>query len=110
MGGWDPLSWLERGSDYARAHEVDPLVFIGIYIITTPPFLIVSGWLLHNLKKKRPLEVLLVSWGLLYAAPYLYVIVRGENLAWWMYAALSGLLLGGIGISAFGLRRRLREE
>ncbi|MAA73715.1 MAG: hypothetical protein CMN28_03300 [Salinisphaeraceae bacterium] len=110
MGGWDPLSWLERGSDYARAHDVDPLVFIGIYLITTPPFIFVSGWLLHSLRKKKPLEVLLFLWGLLYCAPYIYVLIEGDNLAWWMYAAMTVLLTGGIGISALGLRRRLREE
>lgn len=91
----------------ARAHEVSPLLFILVYAVSTPPFLFVTGWLFHHIRRERPLEILLFFWALFYSAPYLYVLIVGRHLPVWVYVLVAALILGGLSLAWRGLMRRL---
>lgn len=97
-------------SGIAQAHEVSPLLFILIYAISTGPFLLVSGWLLHHIRRQRPLEALVFLWALFYSAPYLYVLIAGRNLPVWVYLFVAGLVVGGLTLAGRGLMRRIKGE
>lgn len=94
----------------AQAHAVNPLLFVLIYAISTVPFLLVSGWLLHHIRKNRPMALLVFLWGLCYTAPYLYVLAVGRDLPLWVYAMVALLIVGGLTLAVRGLIRRLRGE
>jgi sulfite exporter TauE/SafE len=94
----------------AKAHAVNPLLFVLIYMVSTVPFLLVSGWLVHHIRKKRPLAQLVFLWGLCYTAPYIYVLAVGRDLPLWVYAMVALLIVGGLTLAARGLMRRLRGE
>lgn len=100
---------IEHLNNVARAHEVDPLLFILIYVVSTGPFLFVSGWLVHHIRKRRPLAVLTLCWGLCYAAPYIYVLAVGRDLPLWVYLMVAVLIVGGLSLAARGLLRKLRD-
>lgn len=96
-------------SGIAEAHAVDPLLFVLIYLVSTGPFLIVSGWLFHHIRKQRPLALLIFVWALCYTAPYIYVLAVGRDLPFWVYAMVALLIVGGLTLAARGLMRRLRR-
>lgn len=94
----------------AAAHDVNPLLFVFIYVVSTGPFLLVSGWLFHHIRRERPLAVLVFFWALFYTAPYLYVLAVGRDLPLWVYAMVAVLIVGGLGLAARGLKRRLDRD
>ena len=94
----------------AEAHAVDPVIFVLIYIVSTGPFLLVSGWLFHHIRKQRPLAVLIFFWAFCYTAPYLYVLAVGRDLPLWVYAMVAVLIIGGLTLSIRGLMWRLRQR
>ena len=93
----------------AEAHAVDPLLFVLIYLVSTGPFLLVSGWLFHHIRKQRPLALLTFIWALCYTAPYLYVLAVGRDLPLWVYGMVALLIIGGLWLAARGLMRRLHR-
>ena len=97
-------------NDIARAHAVDPLLFIVIYAISTVPFLFVSGWLVHHIRKQKPLAVLLFFWALFYSAPYIYLLIVGRDMPLWMYLLVAVLIIGGLGLAARGLKQRIERD
>jgi len=94
----------------AEAHEVDPLLFVLIYLVSTPPFLLVSGWLFHHIRREKPLALLVFVWALCYSAPYLYVLAVGRELPFWVYVMVAALIAGGLWLAARGLLRRIRRD
>lgn len=101
---------IEYLSGIAEAHEVDPLLFVLIYLVSTPPFLLISGWLFHHIRREKPLALLLFGWALCYSAPYLYVLAVGRDLAPWVYVMVAVMIGGGLWIAGRGLLRRLRRD
>ena len=96
-------------SGIAEAHAVDPLLFVLIYLVSTGPFLVVSGWLFHHIRKQRPLALLIFCWALCYTAPYLYVLAVGRDLPLWVYGMVALLIGGGLTLAVRGLMYRLRH-
>jgi len=94
-------------SGVARAHDVSPLLFVLIYVVSTGPFLLVTGWLFHHIRRERPLEVLVLLWALFYSAPYIYILIAGRDLPVWVYVVVAGLIIGGLTLAWRGLMRRL---
>ncbi|GAB3684743.1 hypothetical protein [Salinisphaera aquimarina] len=97
-------------SGIAEAHSVNPLLFVLIYVVSTVPFLLVSGWLLHHIQRERPLSFLVFLWGLCYTAPYLYVLAVGRDLPWWVYCMVALLIISGLTLAARGLKRRIQQD
>ncbi|MES1926666.1 hypothetical protein [Salinisphaera sp. T31B1] len=97
-------------SGIAEAHEVDPLLFVLIYLVSTPPFLLISAWLFHHIRREKPLALLVLGWAFCYSAPYLYVLAVGRDLPFWVYVMVALLVIGGLAVAGRGLLRRLRAN
>jgi len=104
------LDIIDYLSSIAEAHEVDPLLFVLIYLASTPPFLLISGWLFHHIRREKPLAVLAFVWALCYSAPYLYVLAVGRDLALWVYLMVAAMVAGGLWLAGRGLLRRFRRD
>ncbi|ROO25133.1 hypothetical protein [Salinisphaera orenii] len=91
----------------AETHHVNPLLFVFIYLVTTVPFLLISGWLFHHIRRQKPLALLVFLWALCYTAPYLYVLAVGRDLPPWVYVMVALLICGGLGLAGRGLKQRL---
>ena len=89
-------------------YDVDPVVFIVIYLASVPFFYYSIFRMVRALAKRLGNEILV--WSTIFlaatAAPFLYVLFFGRNLPWWVYVLIALL----IGQGAFSLARRLRKN
>ena len=87
--------------DYA----VNPIIFLVIYLISAPFFYYSLFRLIRALAKRLGKEVRLWSAVFLCAnvAPFVYVLLFGRNLPWWVYGIIALL----IGQGVFSLVRKV---
>jgi hypothetical protein len=103
------LSWIARQMEAAReTYGVNPVVFLVLLFGASPIFYYAIYRMARALAKKSLNEITL--WSTIFllstAAPYLYVLVAGRNLPWWVYIII-GLLLGQ---AVWSFIRRLRKK
>ena len=89
-------------------YGVDPVVFVVIYLVAAPFFYYGLFRMVRALATKRSAEIMLWSTVFLCAtvAPFVYVLLFGRNLPWWVYAIIAVL----IGQGVYSLVRRLRAK
>ena len=103
------LSKIEALMQTARDnYSVDPVVFLVIYLGSAPVFYYSLFRMIRALAKRLGKEVMLWSAVFLCAnvAPFLYVLLFGRNLPWWVYGIIALL----IGQGVFSLVRKLRGK
>jgi hypothetical protein len=103
------ISKIEGLAQAARdTYGVNPVVFVIIYLVCTPFFYYSLFRTLRALTKKLAKEVLLWSAIFLCAnvAPFLYVLLFGRNIPWWVYGIIAIL----IGQGVFSLVMKLRRS
>jgi fatty acid desaturase len=103
------LGWVRGIMESARAsYDVDPIVFIVIYFCSVPFFYYSIYRMTRALAKKRGNEIM--AWSMVFlaatAAPFIYVLLFGRNLPWWVYGVIALL----IGQGVFSLVKRLRKK
>jgi hypothetical protein len=91
-----------------RSYNVDPLVFAVIYVAGVPFFYLFLAWLIRNLKRGRSPVLPAALLGFVFLSSYLYVIVMGRNVPWWVYVLVALLVaVGGISL-VIKVRKRLK--
>jgi hypothetical protein len=103
------LGWIRELMRAARQnYDVDPVVFLVIYLATVPFFYYSIFRMVRALAVRRQQEIML--WSMVFlgstAAPFIYVLIFGRNLPWWVYVVIALL----IGQGVFSLVRRLRKK
>ena len=89
-------------------YSVDPVVFLVIYFVSVPFFYYSLFRMIRALAQKRGAQIMLWSTVFLAAtvAPFLYVLLFGRNLPWWVYGIIALL----IGQGVFSLVTKLRGK
>jgi hypothetical protein len=79
-------------------YGVNPLVFIVIYLVGIPIFYYSLFRTLRAIAKKLGNEIMLWSAIFLCAniAPFLYVLIFGRNIPWWVYGFIALLIGQGV--------------
>jgi hypothetical protein len=79
-------------------YGVDPIIFVGLYIGSAPIWYYSLFRTLRALGLRRMNEVMLWSAVFLCAtvAPFVYVILFGRNIPWWVYAVIAVLIGQGV--------------
>ena len=89
-------------------YGVDPVAFIVIYLASAPFFYYSIFRMVRALARRRQQEILL--WSMVFlgatAAPFLYVLLFGRNMPWWVYVVIALL----IGQGVYSLVRRLTKK
>ena len=89
-------------------YGVDPVAFLVIYLVSAPFFYFSIFRMVRALAKGLRNEILI--WSMVFlgatAAPFIYVLLFGRNLPWWVYAVI-GLLIGQ---GVYSLVRRLTRK
>jgi fatty acid desaturase len=89
-------------------YGVDPVVFLVIYLGCVPIFYYSIFRMLRALARRQQQEILI--WSMVFlgatAAPFLYVLVFGRNMPWWVYVVIAVL----IGQGVYTLIRRLTQK
>ena len=107
MMRWESLrEWfMGLGQEYG----VNPIIFGAIYVGAIPFFLASVAWLARNAKMGRPVILPTFLTGFFFISAYLYLIVAGRNVPWWVYAFII-LLVGFTGFSTMKkIRRKIRD-
>ncbi len=94
MDWWQSLKdwFLALGEKYG----VDPVVFGSIYVGGIPLFTLSLWWLIRNLRRKKPVVLPVLCTGFFFLSAYLYLIVVGRNIPWWVYALIAVLVTYGV--------------
>jgi hypothetical protein len=86
---------LNTARDY---YKVNPVIFLVIYLVCTPIFYYSLFRTLRALAKKLGKEVML--WSAIFlcvnVAPFLYVLLFGRNIPWWVYVIIAILIGQGV--------------
>jgi hypothetical protein len=103
------LSKIEALMQTARDHySVDPVVFLVIYLGSAPFFYYSLFRMTRALAKKLAKEIML--WSAIFlctnVVPFVYVLLFGRNLPWWVYGIIALL----IGQGVFSLVMKLRAS
>jgi len=90
-----------------ETYGVDPVIFIVIYLACAPFWYFSLFRTLRAVAVRRSNELMLWSTVFLATsvAPFLYVLVFGRNLPWWVYVIIAAL----IGEGLLTLVRKLRR-
>ncbi len=100
------ISWIQGIQRAAlERYGVDPIVWFIIATAASPVFYYSIYRLVKAVARKQGNEIMIWSTVFLAStvAPYIYVLIFGRNLPWWVYAAMA--LLVGQGV--FSLARRI---
>lgn len=96
--------FLNIGMEY----NVNPLIFGAIYIGAIPFFSISVAWAIRNYKKGKSLVVPIISAGACFVSAYVYLLIVGENVPWWVYVVIVLLLGYGIYSTIKKFRNQVR--
>jgi hypothetical protein len=88
--------FLSLGAEYG----VNPLLFGAIYIGAIPFFTISVAWIVRNYRRGTSIVLPVLSASFFFVSAYLYLIIAGQNVPWWVYAVVVAMLIYG-GYSTF---------
>ena len=95
--------FLGLGDEYG----VDPLIFGAIYVGAIPFFTISVGWLVRNLRKGQSIILPSLSSGLFFISAYLYLIIAGRNVPWWVYVFILAMVTFGVYSTVHKIRQKV---
>ena len=103
------LAWLQEIMRTAReTYGVNPIIFLVIYLGCAPIWYLSLFRTIRAGLQKRTKEVL--PWSMVFlvtsVAPFVYVMIFGRNLPWWVYGVIAALVVE----SLWTLYRRLRPK
>lgn len=77
-------------------YSVNPYIFASIYVGAIPFFTVSVAWIIRNKRRGKPLALPILSTGLCLSSAYIYLLIAGENVSWWVYGIIATLLAYGI--------------
>lgn len=80
----------------SASYNVNPYIFAAIYVGAIPFFTLSVGWIIRNKKRDKSLTLPILATGLCLSSAYIYLFIAGENVPWWVYGLLIGLLVYGV--------------
>ncbi len=87
-------------------YGVNPLIFGGIYIVAIPFFSLSVGWIIRNYRKGKSIAVPAMFALFFFISAYLYLIIAGRNVPWWVYAVVILMVAYG----AFSTVRKIQSR
>jgi hypothetical protein len=95
--------FLSLGTEYG----VNPLIFGAIYVGAIPFFTLSLGWTIRNLRRKKPTALPAFLTGFFFISAYLYLLVAGHGIPWWVYGVIVALIAFGGVSTVRKVRRKL---
>jgi hypothetical protein len=87
-------------------YGVNPAIFLTIYLICVPIFYYSLFKIISSLTQKA--MNIAMAWILVFLAatiaPFLYVMIFGRNIPWWVYIVIAAILVQGI----YSLTQKIR--
>lgn len=76
-------------------YGVDPIIFGSIYLGAIPFFMLSLTWLLKNYRKNKSIVIPALSTIACFISSYVYLIMVGKNVPWWVYVIVGLMILYG---------------
>jgi len=92
-----------------QQYRVNPLIFGAIYVGAIPFFTISITWLVRNYRRNKSIVVPTLSAGFCFISAYLYLIIAGNNVPWWVYGVVVALVVMGAISTIKKVRKRIKE-
>lgn len=106
--------FLEMAKDWflglGEQYGVNPLIFGSIYVGAIPFFTLSLGWLVKNYRKGKNIAIPALSTTFFFISAYLYLIVAGKNVPWWVYGVVVLLVAGGAYSTVKKIRSRVSDS
>jgi hypothetical protein len=87
-------------------HEVNPLILGSLYLVSKLSFFSLLGWVIKNLRAKKPFITQILFAGLSFSLPYMYIIIAGRNISVWVYVFIACIFLYG----GFTIWKKVKEK
>jgi MFS-type transporter involved in bile tolerance (Atg22 family) len=91
-------------------YGVNPIVFGSIYVGAIPFFSLSIGWLVSNYRKGKSIVLPSMSATFFFISAYLYLMVAGQNVPWWVYAVVVGLVVYGAWSTYRKVKSQIKEK
>ncbi len=93
------MGWLseyyQQAMELGARHGVNPLIFAGIYVGAIPFFFASVYWIVISYRQKKSIVLPASLAGFFFCSAYLYLVLFGRDLAWYVYASVVTFL--GVG-------------
>ena len=104
------MSWLveyyQQAMQIGDRHGVNPLIFAGIYVGAIPFFFASVYWIVSRYRRKKSLVLPAGLAGLFFCSAYIYLVLFGRDLAWYVYA----IVLAFLGVGAVRAYKQVRAK
>jgi len=98
--------FMSLGDNYG----VNPLIFGAIYVGAIPFFTLSVGWLVRNYKKGTSIVLPVLSASFFFVSAYLYLMIAGKNVPFWVYGVVIAMLLYGAWSTYRNVKSKVKEE
>jgi hypothetical protein len=104
---WETFqNWfMNLGAEY----NVNPFIFGGIYLGAIPLFSFSIAWLIRNYRRGESIIMPVISAIFFFTSAYIYLIIVGKNVPFWVYGAVVLLIVFGAYSTIKNIRRKIRE-
>ena len=94
------------GDDYG----VNPIIFGSIYVGAIPFFSLSIGWLVNNYRREKSILFPALSAAFFFISAYLYLIVVGENVPWWVYGIVAIMVAVGAWTTVRKVQSKIEDK
>ena len=91
-------------------YHVNPLVFGAIYVGAIPFFFASLYWLIKNIKNKKSIIIPILFTGLFFISAYLYLIIVGQNIPFWVYIFIGIMIVYGFYSTIAKIKSKLKQK
>lgn len=91
-------------------YGVNPIIFGSIYVGAIPFFTLSIGWLVKNYRHKKSIVLPAFSALFFFLSAYIYLIIAGQNVPWWVYALVVLMVAYGAYSTIKKVRSRIQDE
>lgn len=104
------LTWIQNyfqtiGNNY----HVNPLIFGSVYVGAIPFFSLSIAWLIHRYKTGRSIVLPTLAAGSCFVSAYVYLLIVGQNVPWWVYAILVAMVIYGAYSTVKKVKKKINE-
>ena len=92
-----------------EAYGVNPFIFGGIYVGAIPFFILSITWLIRNYRNGQSIVLPALSATSCFISAYVYLIIAGKNVPWWVYAIVVLMVIYGVYSTVKNVQRKMRE-
>jgi hypothetical protein len=104
MDWW--LSFMDWFLGLGEVYGVNPMIFGSLYVGSIPFFTLSLGWVIKNIRQKKPIIIPILLTGIFFISAYLYLIIAGRNIPLWVYLFIMAMVAFGV----FSTLNKLRNS